>query len=62
MYNGPKNPETNDTPDPRPVYEGEDDKLYDDPARRPRLPNTEGENIDDDDFDGNPPPRPTHNP
>jgi hypothetical protein len=60
MNSDPSNPRTTDkdTPDPRPVHEAERDKLYGDPgARRPRLPDTEGENVDPEDG-LNPPPRP----
>lgn len=62
MSNDPSNPKTTDKdlPDPRPLHESEADKLYGDPAaHRPRLPNTEGENVDPGD-DLNPPPRPVH--
>jgi hypothetical protein len=67
MYNDPKDPgytsnQEKDTPDARPLYESESDKRNNDPAgHRPRLPDTEGENVDPDD-ELNPYIKPTHNP
>lgn len=63
----PKNPTSSDDkdlPDPRPVYQSEGDKLNEDPAgHRPRLPDTEGENLKpDDEFNPSTSIKPTHNP